>query len=106
MTAAGEADPNRFPDEWCDWWATPVVMLARGIGYGWPKAEQTAAPDDPNPWFWHWCPAAANGDGRWMAQAAPEHTLVSREPLHMEPSLLWPCYGTHGFARDGVWVPA
>jgi hypothetical protein len=41
-----------------------------------------------------------------MAQSTTKHTLVSREPLHMEPSLLWPCCGMHGWMRGGQWVPA
>lgn len=34
------------------------------------------------------------------------HRLVSREPLHLEPSLLCPLCGWHGFIHDGKWVPA
>jgi hypothetical protein len=39
----------------------------------------------------------------------PDHakwTLVSLEPLHLEPSLLCVICGSHGFIRDGLWVPA
>lgn len=32
-------------------------------------------------------------------------TLVSDEPLHIEPSVLCSC-GDHGWIRDGRWVPA
>ena len=99
----GVRDRATPPTEWCDWW-TEVHQLNPDIAYGWVPEHLTAAPEDPNPWFWHWCPATA--DGRWMAQAAPEHTLVAREPLHMEPSLLWPCCGTHGWVRDGQWISA
>ncbi|MFE1925786.1 hypothetical protein ACFW91_24845 [Streptomyces asoensis] len=101
----GVRDRATPPTEWCNWW-TEVHGLTPDIAYGWVPPELTAAPDDPNPWFWHWCPQAANGEGRWMAQAAPDHTLVASEPLHMEPSLLWPCCGTHGFVRGGEWIPA
>jgi hypothetical protein len=101
--AAGARNPDTSPTLWCDWWLE-VHDLAPGIAYGWPGPDLTAAPDDPNPWFWHWCPTT--GGGRWMAQATSAHTLVSREPLHLEPSLLWPCCGTHGFVREGVWIPA
>lgn len=101
----GVRDPNTPPSTWCDWW-DEVHDLAPNISYGWVPPQLTALPDDPNPWFWHWCQVAANDDGRWMAQAAPDHTLVTRDPLHMEPSLLWPCCNTHGFVRNGVWIPA
>lgn len=97
----GVKDPEAPPSTWCDWWLE-VHDLAPGIAYGWPGEGLTAAADDLNPWFWHWC----SQQSRWMAQATSAHTLVSREPLHMEPSLLWPCCGTHGFVRDGKWAPA
>ncbi|MET7776339.1 hypothetical protein ABZU94_10320 [Streptomyces mirabilis] len=97
----GIKDSSTPPTEWCDWW-TEVYQLTPAIAYGWVPAELTAAPDDPNPWFWHWC----SQQDRWMAQATPDHALVSREPLHMEPSLLWPCCGTHGFVRAGEWISA
>jgi len=45
-------------------------------------------------------------DGCWVAAGTGKHTLLSREPLHLEPSLLWSCCGLHGFVRDGVWIPA
>lgn len=101
----GAKDRSTPPSQWCDWWETPVTMLTDTIGYGWP-GEPYTDPSEPQPWFWHWCRAAANGDGRWMAQATSAHTFVSREPLHLEPSLLWPCCGTHGWVHDGAWVPA
>ncbi len=99
----GEHDRASLPVEWCDWWSE-VHQLTPDIAYGWVPPELTAEPTDPNPWFWHWCPNT--GDGRWICAAAPEHTLVSREPLHMEPSLLWGCCGTHGFVHAGQWTSA
>jgi hypothetical protein len=43
----------------------------------------------------------------------PEHLsghitwqLVSREPLHIEPSVLCRACGDHGWIRDGKWVEA
>jgi hypothetical protein len=101
-------DHDTPPSQWCDWWEIAPVELNADIAYGWPGEGFTAHPDDPNPWFWHWCPAmkATDRDGRWMAQSTRDHQLVSREPLDMTPSLLWPCCGTHGFVREGVWIPA
>ncbi|MFF0139655.1 hypothetical protein ACFYRN_24780 [Streptomyces sp. NPDC005227] len=98
MSFADHAVP---PTVWCDWW-TEVHALSPDIAYGWVPPELRADPGDPNPWFWHWCSAS----GRWEAQAAPDHTLISRDPLHMEPSLLWPCCGTHGWVRGGQWINA
>ncbi|MGW5175928.1 hypothetical protein ACWERY_16390 [Streptomyces sp. NPDC004082] len=97
----GVHDRATPPTEWCDWW-TEVHQLTPNIAYGWVPPELNAEPQDPNPWFWHWCPPS----GRWECQAAPEHTLVSREPLHLEPSLLWRCCNTHGFVRNGEWINA
>lgn len=73
--------------------------------------------------IWHWCDrtvAIANDkrDGitdrqqwwyepRWVPAGGAGHDLIARDPLHLEPSLLWPdCCGKHGFVRDGRWVPA
>jgi len=36
----------------------------------------------------------------------PIHTLVSEDPLHIEPSILCRACGDHGFIRDGRWQPA
>ncbi|MGI5247755.1 hypothetical protein [Dactylosporangium sp. CA-139066] len=52
--------------------------------------------------FWHWCTL---GD-RWAYAVAGKHDLIADEPLHLEPSILWPCCGKHGFVRGGVWVEA
>ncbi|MFF9310070.1 hypothetical protein ACF1BS_04080 [Streptomyces sp. NPDC014748] len=98
MARPDRSDP---PAVWCDWW-TEVHQLTPDIAYGWVPEHLRADTGDPNPWFWHWCSA----QGRWMAQAAPDHTLVSTQPLHLEPSLLWPCCGVHGFVRGGEWIPA
>lgn len=59
---------------------------------------------------WHWCPRLPRLEdapaGRWIAAGVATHTLVSVEPLHLEPSLLWECCGKHGWVRDGAWVDA
>ena len=34
------------------------------------------------------------------------HTVVTREPLTIVPSILCPDCGLHGFVTNGVWVPA
>ena len=76
----------------------------------WPDLAATRVTDDiyfawltePNPLFWHWCTAF----GRWIAAGTPLHTLIARDPLHLEPSLLWECCGLHGWIRDGQWTNA
>lgn len=57
---------------------------------------------------WHWCPGGCSGDGvaRWVGADISLHTIVSREPLHIEASLLMPGCGWHGFIRSGQWQPA
>ena len=97
MSVTDRSDP---PSNWCTWWAD-LTRLTDEIYYGWPRNEDPRD-DEPNPWFWHWCPS----QGRWNGAATSNHTLASRSPLHLEPSLLWPCCGTHGFVRNGEWIPA
>lgn len=36
----------------------------------------------------------------------PIHTLVEREPLHVEPSILCSACNDHGFIRGGAWQSA
>lgn len=65
---------------------------------------------------WHWCTHAKwierGGDPtlcrpRWAAGGVGAHQLISRDPLHLEPSVYWPdCCGTHGFIRGGAWMSA
>jgi len=44
----------------------------------------------------------------WDGARGPDHTwtLVSLDPLHIEPSLLCHTCGGHGFVRNGRWEPA
>lgn len=61
---------------------------------------------------WHWCPFRPPltiddaPDGRWIAANVAAHELVSIDPLHLEPSLLWECCGKHGWVRAGAWSDA
>lgn len=67
---------------------------------------------------WHWCDhhlwAGRPGYDRdpdgyrmWTPGAVGAHTLVSLDPLHLEPSVYWPdCCGLHGWIRGGVWSDA
>lgn len=97
-------DHDTPPVDWPGLELAGVTKLTDDIYFGW-LAEQ-------NPIFWHWCAALADVpperlvSGRWVAANTEAHTLVAREPLHLEPSLLWRCCGLHGFVRDGKWVLA
>lgn len=96
---------DRPPTDWPDLEMAGVTRLTDDIYYGWLDHE-------PNPMFWHWCAALADVpddrlvSGRWVAAGTSAHTLVSRDPLHLEPSLLWTCCGLHGWVRDGAWTSA
>lgn len=96
---------DRPPVDWPGLEMASITRLTDDIYFGWLEHEA-------NPMFWHWCAALAGVPedrlmaARWLAAGTQDHTLVSREPLHLEPSLLWRCCGTHGWVRDGAWTPA
>jgi hypothetical protein len=78
-----------------NWSGLDLIQAGPELYYGW-------VADNDHPVFWHWCT-----DGqRWLAQGTENHALVSREPLHLEPSLHWTCCGLHGWVRDGCWAGA
>lgn len=98
-------DRNSPPPDWPGLEMVDVTRLTDDIYFGWLS--------EGHPIFWHWCKALEGvpedrkvHDGCWVAASAAAHTLVSREPLHLEPSLLWTCCNLHGFVRGGVWIPA
>ena len=99
-------DRSTPPTDWPGLETTGLTKLTDGIYYGWLAHEA-------NPMFWHWCAALECvsvelkvHEGCWVPAGTSAHTLVSRDPLHLEPSLLWQCCGTHGWVRDGQWVNA
>lgn len=77
------------------WLGDGVVKVSDDIYYRWPE-------DGANPVFWHWCTAT----GHWFGQGTGAHELIARDPLHLEPSLLWTCCNLHGWVRDGKWSSA
>ncbi|MFM9542335.1 hypothetical protein [Streptomyces turgidiscabies] len=94
------------PSDWPGLEMVSMTRLTEDIYYGWLSHET-------NPVFWHWCRALADvpadrtvHGGPWVAAGTSAHTLVAREPLHLEPSLLWKCCGLHGWVRDGKWINA
>lgn len=78
-----------------NWSPFSVIKLTDDIYYGWPDGEE-------KPWFYHWCTAR----NLWRGAGTGGHDLISREPLHLEPSLLWTCCGLHGWCRNSEWTPA
>lgn len=98
-------DRGTSPSDWPGLEMADMTQLTDCVYFGW-LAEHT------NPVFWHWCAALADAPeehlttGQWVAANTEAHTLVAREPLHLEPSLLWRCCGLHGFVREGRWVSA
>ncbi len=99
-------DRGTPPTDWPGLEMVDVTKLTDEIYFGWLEHET-------NPMFWHWCKSLEGvpedrkvHEGCWVAAGTSAHTLVSREPLHLEPSLLWNCCGLHGFVRDGQWTNA
>lgn len=98
-------DRGTPPSDWPGLEMVGLTRLTDDIYFGWLENE-------PAPTFWHWCAALADVSddrlvsGRWVAAGTSAHTLVSREPLHLEPSLLWSCCGLHGWVRNGQWTGA
>lgn len=69
--------------------------------------------DGRHVWWRHKCtaPFLQEVDGGYSEMMLPLYadgwTLVSADPIHIEPSILCstdPGCGTHGFIRDGKWV--
>lgn len=81
--------------------------LTRDIYYHWVISDD---PRDATPWIAHVC-KRKRPDGwegwTWSWGGTGNHTLISREPLHLEPSIGWmACCGRHGWIRNGQWEPA
>jgi len=88
-------DRNTPPSEWAGLAEAGITKVTEDIYYGWIDGTS-------DPTFWHWCTT----NGRWVPAGTPRHELRSREPLHLEPSLLWECCGLHGWVRNGQWTGA
>jgi len=59
-------------------------------------------PSDGVAIVWHWCPT----EQRWSPAGTRDHTVLSREPLTLDPSLQLDCCTFHGWLRGGRWTPA
>lgn len=65
---------------------------------------------DAPPHFRHRCAARRSGapegvHDRISAPSLANHTVVSKDPLHLEASVLCVDCGLHGFVRQGEWRP-
>jgi hypothetical protein len=76
-----------------DVWITTPVEIANGVKRSWLAHKRKDGRND--------------SIGR-VEFSPGHHTLVSEDPLHIEPSLLCPdpACGLHGFIRDGKWETA
>jgi hypothetical protein len=84
---AWQRDAHYWAHSICVWhWCDKSGWRAKGAREGWTPVEDAMYPE-------------------WLPSGCEAHTLVSTEPLHLEPSIYWPdCCGLHGFIRDGAWV--
>lgn len=110
-----ERDPG-LPDKWDDPTRPPwdgAVDLGGGVWAVWGAHHGARGSSDlDHLLIWHWCTESRwvaegrpHAEPHWVLAGAETHTLVSRDPLHLEPSLYWPdCCGKHGFIREGRWV--
>lgn len=97
-----------------DAWENPERPPVDAIDCGGVWVSWDSAFNQPGePLIWHWCSMEnRRGDEHpikpyWAASGVGKHTLVSRDPLHLEPSIYWPdCCGLHGFLRNGHWETA
>jgi hypothetical protein len=55
----------------------------------------------------HWGGGGGTNPGhRWGWGSTALHTVLSTEPVTLDPSIGWQdCCGRHGFVREGVWHP-
>lgn len=97
-------------DGWTDP-ARPPIEDAADLGGGVWASWDPAWGDGEHPSIWHWCSRKNWADRplysgpRWAVAGTRLHLVESRDPLHLEPSLLWSdCCGKHGWIRDGRWV--
>lgn len=84
-------------------WLTDVVTIDSEVGI---YLSPTFRNDTTNPTFWHWCVSKMNPEGRWDAAGTPLHTVHSRDPWHLEASLVCHDCGVHGWIREGRWISA
>lgn len=108
------SDPRPFgrpqsepPDTWTE---HPLLDRIRDVGGGVFYAVIEDGIEDggkaTNVWVWHWH-TPTRGAHRWALAGCGYHTVLSVEPLTLDPSLA--CEDgcpSHGWIRNGVWVSA
>lgn len=72
-----------------------------------------AGNEESHPILWHWCiPKDEAGASHcrkglpphWCPWGTRAHTVVSKDPLTLSPSVYWPgCCGMHGFVTEGCY---
>lgn len=90
---------------------TAATQLGDGVWVSW----ATALNRGDHPLIWHWCDRTVIKttdvdrqawwyEPQWVAAGVEGHELISRDPLTLSPSVLWPrCCGLHGFIENGIW---
>lgn len=111
-------DITNTPDLWSTWGGkhpTPVRIPGSPDPGVWIDPNFRIVPEDEPEieryliWHWHW--DVQHQVWRWQGAGLGLHTLVSADPLHLEPSI--GCDLTsgvpdgcpaHGFIRNGEWI--
>jgi len=103
MTAT--EDPRRQATEWVELvepgWSRVITLVGS-------NTKNIRVYPDGTWRFWHLC-KVVDGTGIICAPALRldgGHRVVTEDPLTIDPSILCPDCGAHGFVRDGRWVPA
>ena len=98
------------PLEAANAWVIAQTPNDLGSDHGWAWSEDTEAFDYPgNIVYRHLCSRTGHvrhALGVIDVTSGKYHTLHSRDPLHVEASVLCPDCGDHGWIRDGKWVSA
>lgn len=95
-----ETPPTGWPGVG-DW---PIATVDAELGIY--MAPMRTAHDKESAVIWHWCPTNHSGTPRWICMGCSNHTVESQDPWHLEPSILCPTCGLHGWVRNGRWQRA
>lgn len=109
----GEAGAEPMTINWDDHSQPPrpgAIRITDDLYVTWPT-------DEPGPLLWHWCDRSVwkqkpdvnleHCTPKWTPTGVQKHELISKDPLHLEPSVYWPgCCGMHGWVRNGRWEGA
>lgn len=100
--------PPHFPEYLTSLTGFQVIDAERGVFLVDPPLGTA---DTTNPSFGHWCKRPGyhieTGEPlfpRYVLAGTGDHTVHSREPWHLEASLLCTDCELHGWIRDGRWI--